>query len=55
MWRRVGLVKTDVSEERISSVFKILVEKYPRALLYLLHKESSYGPISVHLCYFEAY
>jgi hypothetical protein len=23
MWRRVGLVRTDVSEERVASIFKV--------------------------------
>jgi hypothetical protein len=30
MWRRVGLVKTDVSEEDIASIFRVEVIKQAR-------------------------
>jgi hypothetical protein len=42
MWRRVGLVRTDVSEERVASIFR--VERYSRR--YILE----HGILHSHRC-----
>jgi hypothetical protein len=45
MWRRVDLVWTDVSEERIASIF--MVEKSASSLLATSHAGSSLADLSI--------